>query len=290
MSLSLSSTKLDAYAFIHPSSQHESSWRMMGGFQKIARQEGRRVMTLEIGPDGQRQSQYLAQLRELQVCGAIVSPFFVSARALAQFSAAVTKCEVPVVTVGTQLFHVECAAVFFDSFHAAYSVTRMLLDSGCRRIGFLSSEAAATRNYHNGYRWALEDRKIEPEPHWELREEFKHPDFERPLAEPAEFGTRFVEQCGDQIEAVVCTNDYLAMGVILAARRVGLRVPEDLKVVGVDGLDCAANWDVPVTSYELPFEEAGEQAFRVLDALLEGATPSSQEVRLRGRIVRRTSA
>jgi DNA-binding LacI/PurR family transcriptional regulator len=71
-----------------------------------------------------------------------------------------------------------------------------------------------------------------------------------------------------QPTAVICSSDLMAIGVLHEAARRGLRVPEDLSVVGFDGID-ATKWSVPeLTTVEQPIEQIAETAVRTLQALI----------------------
>ena len=76
----------------------------------------------------------------------------------------------------------------------------------------------------------------------------------------------------DRPTAVVCSNDRLAVGVVLAAARLGLAVPDDLSVVGYDDDENVAPRMVPgLTTVRLPHREMGERAMAVvLDAIHDG--------------------
>ena len=68
--------------------------------------------------------------------------------------------------------------------------------------------------------------------------------------------------------AIFCTNDSMALTVIGAARHLGLRVPEDLSVVGFSNLDFSAFADPPLTTVKQPFEEvAVVMTQRILDVV-----------------------
>jgi len=71
--------------------------------------------------------------------------------------------------------------------------------------------------------------------------------------------------------AVFCANDALALALMTEALQRGLRVPEDLSLVGVDNSTEAYDAVVPLTTIEVPVEAIGREAVRVLLNLLHGA-------------------
>ncbi|MDX6618990.1 MAG: LacI family transcriptional regulator, partial [Gaiellales bacterium] len=82
-------------------------------------------------------------------------------------------------------------------------------------------------------------------------------------------------------------NDLVALGVLKAARELGLRVPEDLAVAGFDDFEFAAAVDPPLTTVRIPGYEMGRQAARSLLRAVESGAPAESssfpvEVRLRG--------
>ncbi|EFL14232.1 LacI family DNA-binding transcriptional regulator [Streptomyces sp. C] len=78
--------------------------------------------------------------------------------------------------------------------------------------------------------------------------------------------------------AVVCDDDILAAGVCKAARRLGLRVPEDLSVTGVDDLALATAVEPELTTVALPAERVGEQGMTALLAVLYGTPWTAPEI------------
>ncbi|MFI8263399.1 LacI family DNA-binding transcriptional regulator [Streptomyces sp. NPDC085665] len=75
---------------------------------------------------------------------------------------------------------------------------------------------------------------------------------------------------GGRPTAVVCDDDILAAGACKAARRLGLRVPEDLSVTGIDDLALATAVEPELTTVHLPAERVGEQGMTALLAVLDG--------------------
>jgi DNA-binding LacI/PurR family transcriptional regulator len=88
------------------------------------------------------------------------------------------------------------------------------------------------------------------------------------------------------LTALCCDDDVIAAGAYLAARELELRIPDDVSVVGFDGLDIGRVLDPPVTTVAVDAEELGRIAFELLAAQLAGRRPRSRvlpvELEIRG--------
>lgn len=119
---------------------------------------------------------------------------------------------------------------------------------------------------------------------------------------------RFVDQCTDPVEitvwnsafipeagleqallalsqderptALFCFNDELAIGALVAARRLGLRCPEDVSIVGFDDIRYAAMMEPPLTTLRQPMVDLGREAARVLLDILDGTMRSKVSIEL----------
>ncbi|WP_432042636.1 LacI family DNA-binding transcriptional regulator [Streptomyces cadmiisoli] len=81
-----------------------------------------------------------------------------------------------------------------------------------------------------------------------------------------------------RVTAVVCDDDKLAAGAYKAVRRLGLRVPDDVSVTGIDDLALATAIDPELTTVRLDAELFGERGMRALLAVLEGGTPQAGDI------------
>ncbi|MEJ3749206.1 substrate-binding domain-containing protein [Actinomycetes bacterium KLBMP 9797] len=93
----------------------------------------------------------------------------------------------------------------------------------------------------------------------------------------------------DRPTAVLCGNDLQAFGVYEAARRAGLRIPDDLSVVGFDDIDGARWCPPPLTTVRQPFTEMGEAATHMLQGLVSGKVSPQARVELATTLVVRAS-
>ena len=88
--------------------------------------------------------------------------------------------------------------------------------------------------------------------------------------------------------AVFCYNDASALGALRAAHAAGLRVPQDLSVVGFDNIDLAAHFEPPLTTIAQPMQDMGQKAVEMILDLLAGAQ-APEDCVLSGHLIVRES-
>lgn len=282
------SLHLDAVAIVYPSEQHEGTWRTLQGFSSAAQERGHRVVMLGSGMDFRKEAEVIGRLGEFDVKGAVLYPIITNPADDIYYRQMILACPFPVVLVAANLPGVGRSSVVSDGLHAGYTMTKHLLAKGCRKIGFVSNGAAgpSMRDRYLGYRQAMDETS--PRTDYSYLEPKMRPDYDDPLKENYMVACRFFEKYPD-MQAVVCGTDFMAWGLIQAAKERGLSVPEDLKVVGIDDHAQRQNASHSLTTYHIPFEEMGSQSFHLLQALIENSETKNQEMQLRGHIVVRES-
>jgi LacI family transcriptional regulator len=94
----------------------------------------------------------------------------------------------------------------------------------------------------------------------------------------------------DKPDAVVCYNDMVAIGFMGAARSMGVSIPEDLSVVGIDNIPYGRFTNPPLTTVDTRSEHLGEEGMRMLFRRIEGVEPAATgHVRIEPRLVIRDS-
>jgi LacI family xylobiose transport system transcriptional regulator len=93
----------------------------------------------------------------------------------------------------------------------------------------------------------------------------------------------------DRPTGILCGNDLQALGVYEAARQAGLRIPQDLSVVGFDDIPLAGWCPPPLTTVRQPFTEMGRTAAHTILSLAAGQAPASNRVELGTALVVRAS-
>ncbi|MBN1174736.1 MAG: LacI family DNA-binding transcriptional regulator [Micromonosporaceae bacterium] len=155
-------------------------------------------------------------------------------------------------------------AVGASNWGGALGATRHLLELGHRRIGAITGPVKdlSSRARLDGFRAALDNAGV-PRDDGLVRQGIFT------FEQGRDLGLELL-RLPDPPTAIVCGDDLQALGVYEAARLAGLRIPDDVSVVGFDDIDQAA-WASPgLTTVRQPFSEMGTTAARVVLALADG--------------------
>jgi LacI family transcriptional regulator len=159
-----------------------------------------------------------------------------------------------------------------------------LVALGHRRVGYVGGarRSACNAARANGLRAALDQHRLSLDP--------------AIVTAGAEFNFETGLRGGLQVlsvpnrpTAVLCGSDEVALGVVEAARRQGLRVPQDLSVVGFDDSPAARTSSPPLTTVRQPLGEMGALALRTVLRLADGGTVDAPHIELATRLVVRAS-
>ncbi|WP_122840304.1 LacI family DNA-binding transcriptional regulator [Pseudomonas viridiflava] len=154
-------------------------------------------------------------------------------------------------------------SISLDNRAAAKAMTEHLIELGHRRIGLIKGPKSSplTRDRVAGYQDALNQAGIEADPALVC-----HGDFSLKAGDD---GAAAMLALPDRPTALFCENDEMAIGALKRIRQSGLRVPEDISLVGFDDIPFAAYCDPPLTTISQPAEAFGQRAVEMLIALIE---------------------
>ncbi|TDD53509.1 LacI family transcriptional regulator [Nonomuraea terrae] len=151
---------------------------------------------------------------------------------------------------------VPALVIEYDNTGGAHAITSHLLSAGHRRILFLGRREGYTTPDSRiaGYRKALADFHVPHDPGLEMDGTMERHEGYRMIRERLDAGPR-------DFTAVFAGNDLIAAGARQALREHGLRIPDDVSMVGFDDLPTAA--DIDLTTVHVPHEELGRTAVRM---------------------------
>ena len=153
----------------------------------------------------------------------------------------------------------DCSYVSVDDVTAAYRAVNYLISTGCKKIGFVncSLKYKYARHRRDGYLRALEDAGLPFNPEWYVTV----PSIDYTLAYSSMLQAL---SAGSVPDAYFTCSDVYAAAVINAARKLGIRVPEELSIIGVDNVEASRMTSPTITTISQPGFQMGQQACSIL--------------------------
>lgn len=242
------------------------------------------VLSTHVGSGGNRPAERPAVwARELAAAGrqAVIA---VTSELTAEHLTALLRAKMPLVVIDPMNKpQARVTSVGSTNFAGGLTATQHLLMLGHRRIGYVGGPTNATCNHArlHGYRAAMEAGGAPVLPGYVTSGLF---DYENGVV----MGAAMLE-LPEPPTAIFAGSDEVALGVVEAARVRGLRVPENLSIVGFDDTQLARMASPPLTTVRQPLREMGGIALRTALRLAAGETIESHHVELATTLVVRAS-
>jgi LacI family transcriptional regulator len=172
----------------------------------------------------------------------------------------------PFVAVARKLTTLPDNCLYVDNFTAAYQATRYLISQGHRQIAYITAAMAYQQTVNDvqqryeGYMRALQDGNITPDPQLVVEGNL--------LQQSGVLAIETLLLRGRPFSAIFAANDQMAFGARLGLYRRGIRVPDDVSLVGFDDEASAAYFIPPLTTVRQPARELGQTAARAILAMI----------------------
>jgi DNA-binding LacI/PurR family transcriptional regulator len=189
----------------------------------------------------------------------------------------------PIIFVGARSRHENICSVSLDDEKAAYDATRHLISLGNRKIAMITGPMIEDCSYDRsiGYQRALKEAGIPVDPTLIIEGDWSASSGQDAL---------FLLKEHDQIpSAVFAQNDRMALGVLHAASEMGLGVPEQLAVIGVDDMPLASYFDPPLTTMHQDMPLIGQEATRMLVKSIDKSIDNCIQTKLPAQLIIRRS-
>ncbi|MFZ2657967.1 MAG: GntR family transcriptional regulator [Victivallales bacterium] len=262
---------------------------------EISRRDYELIFSHYQSSDPELQFSKLNQMLERGVDGIIIypaAPTACRAKHVELFRRA-ESMNIPVIFVDHYFPEVNAMSVMTDNVAGMYMATDHLIKLGRRKfalLGFGKDAGIVDQQRRMGFQNALSDYKMKPNPVLEA---------ELGVAGHETSAKRLVQEWIRKFnrrlpfDSIVCMQDNMAYGAFLALGEAGLKVPEDVALVGYDNLAMEAYKIIglDLTSVDQPAEEMGAESSRILINHLEGISPivNSRHILLKPKLVERSS-
>jgi DNA-binding LacI/PurR family transcriptional regulator len=251
---------------------------VVSGLEQTANDNGYSVYLANSGAEPEREIRVVRSFAEHRVDGIAVT----SSRVGALYGQMLSEMRVPIVLINNQEPGEFINSVMIANVEAARDATVHLIRLGHTRIAYLGDKYGHQSDMERfaGYRSALEraDLPFRPElvVHGDGRSEGGEAAMEKLLA------------AEEPPTAVFCYNDMSALGALKRIRAAGLRVPDDISIVGFDDLFVARYTEPPLTTVRQPMWQMGALAMQILLKLVGGSQPEEHH-RVAGELIVRES-
>ncbi|WP_426504572.1 LacI family DNA-binding transcriptional regulator [Dactylosporangium sp. McL0621] len=238
--------------------------RIILGAQEAASAHGWVVLLLNTGGDPALEDRAINAIFQYQIDGVLYATMYHR-----QVTVPDQLSGLPVVLLDASSADPAYPSVVPDEVGGGRDAVHELIAAGHRRIGFATNidDIPATHGRHTGYRQALADAGITAQPDLIVVEESDTPGGYRAALE--------LLRRPDRPTGIFCFNDRMAMGAYRAAHELGLRIPDDLSVVGFDNQELIAEGLFPgLTTVALPHYEMGAWAVQTMIQMLNDPGPS----------------
>lgn len=256
------------------------------GAEIAAAEAGYHLLLVNSQNDQTAAFEQVIRLNELRVAGTLLVPLQTASpeQSTANVVAALKGANQRVVIVDEFSSDDKTPSVCSQNLEAMDELVSHVISKGFRRIAFLTSEKTeVVREREAGFRRAMERQGLAIPPEYFLQ-----------VAglDPSRQGEQEVDvfmAMRERPEAIVCLHDLIAMNAIRRATERGLRVPQDLAVVGFDDLPASAVCQPPLTTVHQPLQDMGRRAVELLIRQLEGETIVAHHERLKCQLIERQS-
>ena len=226
-----------------------------------------------------KEANYVTNLATGMVDGLIL----VLPRSPADFIGILTKQNFPFILIDHQGIGPDCPAVGAANWQGGFTATEYLIKLGHQRIGFITGwmDLGCALDRLDGYRSALRTNHIPDAPELIYEGTFFQPD--------GFTGASILLDLPNPPTAIFASNDDMAMGVMDAIRHRGLRVPDDVSVIGFDDIPQASLIRPALTTVRQPLEKMGRVATQMLLELLNKSQKKIGRIELPTELIIRDS-
>jgi LacI family transcriptional regulator len=251
-----------------------------GSIETAAHNAGYNVILCNSGWSLQRELSAIDELLARRVDGLVC----ISLGVRAEHIRPVLKRGTPMVWFERSLPGTDLDAVFVNNFKGAYDATQHLIELGHRRIGCITGlvNSQLSNERVDGYRKALADAGISFDPALLQRGDYMPPS--------GRLGAEVLLAQSDPPTAIFAFNDLMAMGALQAFTRLGRRIPDDVALIGFDGVALAEHTCPPLSTIEQPIPAMAATAIKLLlDRINDDAPPQGRVVTAEPRLIVRAS-
>lgn len=235
-----------------PSFNNQIFSDLLAGIESVTSQQGYQTLVVNYEYSKEREEEHIINLLTYQLAGLILTDSVHTLKADKYLNAAA----IPIAQVMDLDDTHGRIAVGFDNFQAGYDMAATLLASGKQHVVYFGSMSdARDKKRYQGYSQAMQERNLEP----------MHITPNKVSSVSIGAGMlALARQLYPQVNAVLCTNDDIAVGVLQECLKSGIKIPEEMAISGFHGLDIGLATTPLLASVITPRYEMGKVAAEII--------------------------
>lgn len=197
----------------------------------------------------------------------------------------IEQLSIPLVAIDNMFEDYDVNSVVMDNYGGIGTAVRYLYDLGHRRIGYIDSKARFSNFQHrsHGYYKAIESLQMD---YKEEDIKYVYPSLEGAYGDML----KLLKENTDLPTAFVAANDTIAIGAVKAIKEVGLKIPNDLSIIGFDDIPYCLMLDQGLTTMRVDKERLGALAVELIDDKINKASKEIVKMLVRTKLIVRESA
>ena len=232
---------------------------LLKGIEKAARKEGYSIIVQDTDEKYANEQSAIQTVLAEQVDGLLISPVQTNEQTIVDLQ----QSGLPFVLLGRYFKDLDTNFIVTDDVQGATAAIDHLVELGHEQIAIVNgpSHISSSQERLKGYRKAMAHHGLVTPENFIFHDTVT-------IEQGYENGKRLLSQ-SNLPTAVFCYSDFVALGVINAAKDMGLRIPKELAVVGYDDIFFSTYLEVPLTTVRIPKYELGKKSFQILKGVLE---------------------
>lgn len=261
---------VDNWCVIVPSIMGDIYPSLIQGIENIAQKYGTNIILCNSDNDADKQERYIRRLLVSGVSGFIIVPIISETIELSyRLYGTLLDSKIPFVFCNRGVEGIRAPLVKSNDFYGGYIATKHLLKKGYRRIAYMARPKYQTSVERcQGYISALLEEGIEIDRHLIVMSQQGDGETCFQLAK------KLLQEVNAP-DAFFCFNDNVAHDVCRAVQSCGLKISEEVGIIGYDNIASAASAVPPITSMAYKSVEIGEKAANILANRIKGIDPGS---------------
>jgi len=255
---------------------------VLSGMETIAEDKDYHVIVCQSSEDYNREIRNVQTLIKARVCGVLISQS--KATATYDHFQELIDNDIPVIFFDRICTGIDTDKVVVDDYSGTFTAVEYMIKTGCKRIAFFTApmHLEISKNRKNGYLDALRKYKLPVDENLIRIADTKSLGYQKAME---------ILQESDRPDGFMAMNDYTASGILLAAKELKLKVPDEVSIFGFSNSNISQDTDPMLSTMDQHPIEVGKQAMELILEKIENPENTSRKNKIikTSMIVRQTT-